>query len=181
MSGDSNLIIDENGVLGVTTDQIFTNALGDAGTNKDAGQLNTNGNHLTTSGGTLAFNDALYNVFYANSAAKLIYGSKLVFNGNLVDLEGDIALDDIADNPDVIQSNVDVSIDTSSTAVSGDKATINTSFGVSSINVAEGINEVEVNDIVTLVGGDNKELIAFAGEGDKSVTVSNTLNLGNVG
>ena len=181
LSGDSNLIIDENGVLGVTTDQIFTNALGDAGTNKDAGQLNTNGNHLTTSGGTLAFNDALYNVFYANSAAKLIYGSKLVFNGNLVDLEGDIALDDIADNPDVIQSNVDVSIDTSSTAVSGDKATINTSFGVSSINVAEGINEVEVNDIVTLVGGDNKELIAFAGEGDKSVTVSNTLNLGNVG
>lgn len=181
LSGDSNLIIDENGVLGLTTDQIFTNALGEAGINKDAGELNTNGDNLTTSGGTLAFNDALYNVFYANSVAKLISGSKLVFNGNLVDLEGDIALDDIADNPDVVQSNVDVSIDTSSSAVSGDKATINTSFGVSSINVAEGINEVKVNDIVTLVGGDNKELIAFAGEGDKSVTVSNTLNLGSVG
>ncbi|MBM6929433.1 autotransporter outer membrane beta-barrel domain-containing protein, partial [Parasutterella secunda] len=44
-----------------------------------------------------------------------------------------------------------------------------------------GVNEVAISqsNTVTLVGGDDKELIAFAGEGDKSVTVEGTLKLGD--
>lgn len=176
LSGDSSLIINDNGVLGVTTDQVFTNALGEAGTNKDAGELNETGTHINFAAGTIAFNDAFYNSFYSNDVANLITtGTKIVFNGELVDVEGDMTLEEIADNANTIHSNIDV------TASSGN---IDKSFGVSSIKVGEGVSSVEIAEdrTVTLVGGDNKELIAFEGDGsNKSVTVSGTLQLGAAG
>ncbi|MBM6929446.1 hypothetical protein, partial [Parasutterella secunda] len=97
----------------------------------------------------------------------------LVFNGTPVDVEGDMDLDDVVDSDNTIHSNVDVAIGNESESVDNGVATIDKSFGVSSINVAEGVNEVAISqsNTVTLVGGDDKELIAFAGEGDKSVTV----------
>lgn len=174
--GEKILIMGENGVLTTSTDQVFTEALNAQGTNKDAGELNETGTHIDFAAGTIAFNDAFYNSFYSNDVAKLITtGTKIVFNGELVDVEGDMTLEEIADNANTIHSNIDV------TASSGN---IDKSFGVSSIKVDEGVSSVEIAEdrTVTLVGGDNKELIAFEGDGsNKSVTVSGTLQLGAAG
>ncbi len=182
LTGNGGLVMAQNGVLTTTTDQLFTNALNAEGTNKDAGALNENGQHIDFVAGSIAFNDEFYNEFYSNSAAGLVgSNTTLVFNGTPVDVEGDMDLDDVVDSDNTIHSNVDVAIGNESESVVNGVATIDKSFGVSSINVAEGVNEVAISqsNTVTLVGGDDKELIAFAGEGDKSVTVEGTLKLGD--
>ena len=182
LTGNGGLVMAQNGVLTTTTDQLFTNALNAEGTNKDAGALNENGQHIDFVAGSIAFNDEFYNEFYSNSAAGLVgSNTTLVFNGTPVDVEGDMDLDDVVDSDNTIHSNVDVAIGNESESVKDGVATIDKSFGVSSINVADGVNEVAISqsNTVTLVGGDDKELIAFAGEGDKSVTVEGTLKLGD--
>lgn len=170
------LIMGENGVLTTSTDQIFTEALNAQGTNKDAGELNETGTHIDFAAGTIAFNDAFYNSFYSNDVAKLITtGTKIIFNGELVNVEGDMTLEEIADNANTIHSNIDVTVPSD---------TIDKSFGASSIKVDESVSNVEIaaDKTVTLVGGDNKELIAFEGDAsNKSVTVSGTLQLGAEG
>lgn len=179
LSGDSQLVIN-TGALTTTTDQIFTISLGEDGTATEAGELNGNEQHVTFTGGSIAFNDEFYNSFYANSAAGLISGgTRLVFNGTLVDVEGDMDIDDVVDDGDIIHSNVDVSIGKDSDTVEGDTSTISKSFGVSSIKVADGINEVAIDkdSSITLVGGDDKELISFEGEG--AITVDGSLQLGD--
>lgn len=186
LSGDSQLVIN-TGALTTTTDQIFTISLGEDGTAKEAGDLNGNGQRVTFTGGSIAFNDEFYNSFYANSAAGLIGdGTRLVFNGALVDVEGDMNIDDVVDDGNIIHSNVDVSIDDNSDTVQGGTSTISKDFGASSIKVADGINEVAIakDNSITLVGGEEKdgevkELISFEGEDKKTITVDGSLQLGD--
>ena len=179
LSGDSQLVIN-TGALTTTTDQIFTISLGEDGTATEAGELNGNRQHVTFTGGSIAFNDEFYNSFYANSAAGLISGgTRLVFNGTLVDVEGDMDIDDVVDDGDIIHSNLDVSIDNNSKTVQDSTSTISKDFGASSIKVADGIHKVAIakESSITLVGGDDKELISFEGEG--AITVDGSLQLGD--
>ena len=181
LSGDSQLVIN-TGALTTTTDQIFTISLGEDGTATEAGELNGNGQHMTFTGGSIAFNDEFYNSFYANSAAGLIGGgTRLVFNGTLVDVEGDLDIDDVVDDGNTIHSNVDVSIGNDSETVQDGTSTISKDFGASSIKVADGIDKVAIDkdSSITLVGGDEKELISFEGEGEKAITVDGSLQLGD--
>ena len=180
LSGDSQLVIN-TGALTTTTDQIFMISLGEDGTATEAGELNGNGQHVTFTGGSIAFNDEFYNSFYANSAAGLISGgTRLVFNGTLVDVEGDLDIDDVVDG-NTIHSNVDVSIGKDSVTVQGSTSTISKDFGASSIKVADGIDKVAIDkdSSITLVGGDEKELISFEGKGEKAITVDGSLQLGD--
>ena len=181
LSGDSQLVIN-TGALTTTTDQIFTISLGEDGTATEAGELNGNGQHMTFTGGSIAFNDEFYNSFYANSAAGLIGGgTRLVFNGTLVDVEGDLDIDDVVDDGNTIHSNVDVSIGNDSETVQDGTSTISKDFGASSIKVADGIDKVAIDkdSSITLVGGNEKELISFEGEGEKAITVDGSLQLGD--
>ena len=181
LSGDSQLVIN-TGALTTTTDQIFTISLGEDGTATEAGELNGNGQHVTFTGGSIAFNDEFYNSFYANSAAGLIGDdTRLVFNGTLVDVEGDLDIDDVVDDGNTIHSNVDVSIGNKSETVQDGTSTISKDFGASSIKVADGIDKVAIDkdSSITLVGGDEKELISFEGEGEKAITVDGSLQLGD--
>ena len=176
----SQLTIGENGTFTVVSQQIFNSALGEDGTILATDGFNTNGAQIAFSGGTLAINDKFYNAFYANDVAKYVTGSKIVFNGELVDVEGEMSLDEIADNADLTHTNIDVTVGGTDSQGS---VTIDKSFGVSSIQVAENVDNVSVaaDKTITLVGGEGKELINFAGEGDKTVEVGGILNLGQAG
>ena len=197
-----NITIADGGVLTTFTDQIFTVGLNEEGSTLSAEALNANGENITISGGTLAFNDAFYNDNYKASVRELFgQGKDLVFNGTLytpppvdpdvpsvdpdvppVDPDATVQKDiaDMEDDAYTFESNVEVMVganDSDST-----QATIDKSFGVSSIQVSEGVESVEINSgkKVTLVGGEGKELVSFDAE-NPQVIVSGELQVGKEG
>lgn len=175
------------GSLHTYTDQIFKKGVG-----KDGQTVNPEGvkSGIELSKGTVAFEDQFYNEFYKNNAISLAKdGVSVVFNGQRVGLNGGtISIDDVGDQEDVVESQVDVSIDDSN----GADASIGNSFGVSGIKVDSGVKSVTIGGdadgaTVTLVGGTDeqgnlKEVIDFADEGG-SVKIDNkgTLALGKDG
>lgn len=175
------------GSLHTYTDQIFKKGVG-----KDGQTVNPEGvkSGIELSKGTVAFEDQFYNEFYKNNAISLAKdGVAVVFNGQRVGLSGGpISIDDVGDQEDVVESQVDVSIDDSN----GADASIGNSFGVSGIKVDSGVKSVTIGGdadgaTVTLVGGTDeqgnlKEVIDFADEGG-SVKIDNkgTLALGKDG
>ncbi|MBO5658672.1 MAG: hypothetical protein J6S08_04475, partial [Duodenibacillus sp.] len=199
---NSNVIADElelnqavtvanGGVLTTMTDQIFTVGLNAEGSNTDAGALTANGQNITVTGGTLAFNDAFYNLDYATSARDVFnQGDVLVFNGQLyvpsIDPgvpEGSLAYSEVADDANTIMTGVDVymGLDT----VVNDVATVDKSFGSASITVMPTVDSLVVNEEekLTLVGGGDKELIGFDVDPDQTptVTVKGDLQVGQLG
>lgn len=186
VSGSGKLAVN-GGSLHTYTDQIFV-----AGVGKDGQTVNPEGvkSGIELSKGTVAFEDQFYNEFYKNNAISLAKdGVAVVFNGQRVGLSGGpISIDDVGDQEDVVESQVDVSIDDSN----GADASIGNSFGVSGIKVDSGVKSVTIGGdadgaTVTLVGGTDeqgnlKEVIDFADEGG-SVKIDNkgTLALGKDG
>ena len=186
VSGSGKLAVN-GGSLHTYTDQIFKEGVG-----KDGQTVNPEGvkSGIELSKGTVAFEDQLYNEFYKNNAISLAKdGVSVVFNGQSVGLSGgSISIDDVGDQEDVVESQVDVSIDDSN----GADASIGNSFGVSGIKVDSGVKSVTIGGdadgaTVTLVGGTDeqgnlKEVIDFADEGG-SVKIDNkgTLALGKDG
>ena len=186
VSGSGKLAVN-GGSLHTYTDQIFKEGVG-----KDGQTVNPEGvkSGIELSKGTVAFEDQLYNEFYKNNAISLANdGVSVVFNGQSVGLSGgSISIDDVGDQEDVVESQVDVSIDDSN----GADASIGNSFGVSGIKVDSGVKSVTIGGdadgaTVTLVGGTDeqgnlKEVIDFADEGG-SVKIDNkgTLALGKDG
>lgn len=168
----------DGATLTTYTDQIFIAGLGEDGTEKNPEGLKNEG-RIDFIKGTVAFNDDLYNDYYKSNAAILTgNGVTVVFNGQNVNLpEGELNLDDVIDNPDVVESNANV-------AVSGDDATdghvtLDKSFGVSTITAGEGVSAFEITDSkqITLVGGKNedgslKELISFVSDQNEGVKIS---------
>ena len=57
------------GILETGTEQIFTNGLNAEGDNKDPGAVKLSGDNWSFDSGLIAFNDALYNLTYAQAAA----------------------------------------------------------------------------------------------------------------
>lgn len=186
VSGTGKLAVN-GGSLHTYTDQIFV-----AGVGEDGQTVNPEGvkSGIELTKGTVAFEDQFYNEFYKNNAITLAKdGVSVVFNGQRVGLSGgSISIDDVGDQEDVVESQVDVSIDDSN----GADASIGNSFGVSGIKVDSGVKSVTIGGdadgaTVTLVGGTDeqgnlKEVIDFADEGG-SVKIDNkgTLALGKDG
>ena len=185
------ITVADGGVLTTFTDQIFTIGLNAEGSNTDAGELTTNGQMITVTGGTVVFNDAFYNYDYATSARDVFnQGDVLVFNGQIyvptIDPgvpEGSLAYREVADDANTIMAGVDVymGLDT----VVDDVATVDKSFGSASITVMPTIDSLVINEEekLTLVGGGDKELVGFDVEADvtPTVTVKGDLQVGQVG
>lgn len=180
-------LVINGGMLTTSTDQIFVAGLGDAGTVSDPQGLKNEG-RIDFTAGTLAFNDAFYNDKYVSGATGLIGASedlKIVFNGSRVDLPqgGDVSLDEIEDNKNVVQGNVNVTI-----SVNVGSVTIDKSFGVSTITTNDIVKDILIaaDKVVTLVGGkdadgNSKEVISFGGGLGEAVKVEGTLALGQDG
>ena len=187
----NTVTIANGGVLTTMTDQIFTVGLNAEGSNTDAGALTENGQKITVTGGTLAFNDAFYNLDYATSARDVFnQGDVLVFNGQLyvpsVDPgvpEGSLDYADVVDDANTIMAGVDVYMRGS--AIVNDVATIDKSFGSASITVKPAVDSLVINEEekVTLVGGNGKELVGFNVGNDvtPTVTVKGDLQVGQLG
>ena len=172
-----------NAKLTTLTGQIFSAALNEAGGNTGEGmqKLYSDDSLALAAGSHLAFNDAKYNSSYAYAAGALYSGVTLVFNGNRVDTNR-VLYETLPESSDTVESNVDVVVSASQQGT----ATLTKTFGVSSVIASnEALNKVEIGGKTTLVGDSSgtKELVSFAGSGDKQVKVSSTgtLQLGQDG
>lgn len=175
--GDGKFTLN-GGTLKTATDQLFTKGVGaDGKIHEPEGLLQKDRMNFTK--GTLSFTDKYYNGLYKKAAGDLV-GSEMtvVFNGDRVDLEGDIDLDKMDDQKGVVEDKVNVTVSSKDGISNVDK-----SIGVSSITADDNATSVAIaaDKEVTLVGStEGKEVITFKKEGG-NVDVKGTLALGQEG
>lgn len=172
LGGTGSILIQSEGVLSTTSNQIFKNALHADGLNIDPGALKYNG--LVFEGGTLTLTDGKYNIVYAKNAQSILNTGKLEFTGTLVDITGEEL-----PNLDLDKTPEDVTLggtDLNATADQNGTVTVDKTVGGKTL-VVDGGTKVTVSQdkTLTLVGGADAsgELIKFKdAAGDKTVTAS---------
>lgn len=161
----------QGGTLSTLTNQIFAAGLNEAGNNIDPQALRL-GDSLIFTQGTIAFNDARYNVIYADAAGTLLgasTGKMIVFNGERVEAAGGtVDIDKLPDSESgsVVESNVTAAV--TPATETDTSAVVDKSIGVSKIEVGgNSVTKVTIDadSKVTLVGSTDAEgeVIKFTG------------------
>ena len=175
------LTIDGTATLATSSGQVFTNALGEDGTAKDAGELKDN--LIFAAGSTLDVTDAKYNLAYSDTASKLVANGTVHFTGTLVDDKGEeqtevdigkVTDGSVLDKTDIVAKPTE----------SGGTVTVDKNVGGQTIIVGDASKlEIKADKNLTIIGtlDGSKELVSFTGESEKSVDVAGSLTLGKTG
>lgn len=175
------LTIDGTATLATSSGQIFTNALGEDGTAKDAGELKDN--LIFAAGSTLDVTDAKYNLAYSDTASKLVANGTVHFTGTLVDDKGEeqteVDIDNVTDGSVLDKTDI-----VAKPTESGGTVTVDKNVGGQTIIVGDASKlEIKADKNLTIIGtlDGSKELVSFTGESEKSVDVAGSLTLGKTG
>lgn len=175
------LTIDGTATLATSSGQIFTNALGEDGTAKDAGELKDN--LIFAAGSTLDVTDAKYNLAYSDTASKLVANGTVHFTGTLVDDKGEeqteVDIDNVTDGSVLDKTDI-----VATPTQSGGTVTVDKNVGGQTIIVGDASKlEIKADKNLTIIGtlDGSKELVSFTGESEKSVDVAGSLTLGKTG
>ena len=169
------LTIGGSSTLKTGSDQIFTTGLGEDGKAQDAGGLNYGEGLIFKADSTLTLTDKFYNFDYVASAKDVLTTPTLVFNGKLVDSNGQVR-DEIGVDS-VVDGTVHENTDLAATATNNQGTVeIDRNVGGQTLVVDKGNTvAVEEGKKLTLAGtaDANGELVDFRdAEGDKKVTAT---------
>lgn len=181
---NGKLTIDGTATLATSSDQVFTNALGEDGTAKDAGELKYGSDHLIfAAGSTLDVTDAKYNLAYSDTASKLVANGTVHFTGTLVDDKGEeqteVDIGNVTDGSVLDKTDI-----VAKPTESGGTVTVDKNVGGQTIIVGDASKlEIQADKNLTIIGtlDGSKELVSFTGESEKSVDVAGSLTLGKTG
>lgn len=178
---NSKLTIDGTATLATSSDQVFTNALGEDGTAKDAGELKDN--LIFAAGSTLDVTDAKYNLAYSDTASKLVVNGTVHFTGTLVDDKGEeqteVDIGNVTDGSVLDKTDI-----VAKPTESGGTVTVDKNVGGQTIIVGDASKlEIKADKNLTIIGtlDGSKELVSFTGDSEKSVDVAGSLTLGKTG
>ena len=177
-----------SGTLETSSGQVFTTALGEDAKATDAGKKKSD-LLVFNAGSTLALNDALYNLAYAESAGKLVADGRVVMLGDLVnkgEVDNTQTLDELANvGPNVDLNKVTVDAEDKNIQIGGtqqqDVAYRAEDLSVGAVDLGKA-NGVTVDGGKTLtLAGNGGDVIASTAK-DVTVDVKNgaTLALGGV-
>lgn len=185
-----SIVVGANGTLETSSALVFKNGLGAEGTATDVGSLKHDASKLSfAQGSTLALNDALYNLAYAESAGKLVADGRVVMLGDLVnkgEVDNTQTLDELANvGPNVDLNKVTVDAEDKNIQIGGtqqqDVAYRAEDLSVGAVDLGKA-NGVTVDGGKTLtLAGNGGDVIASTAK-DVTVDVKNgaTLALGGV-
>lgn len=175
------LTIDGTATLATSSGQIFTNALGEDGTAKDAGELKDN--LIFAAGSTLDVTDAKYNLAYSDTASRLVANGTVHFTGTLVDDKGEeqteVDIGNVTDGSVLDKTDI-----VAKPTESGGTVTVDKNVGGQTIIVGDASKlEIKADKNLTIIGtlDGSKELVSFTGDSEKSVNVAGSLTLGKTG
>lgn len=178
---NGKLTIDGTATLATSSGQIFTNALGEDGTAKDAGELKDN--LIFAAGSTLDVTDAKYNLAYSDTASRLVANGTVHFTGTLVDDKGEeqteVDIGNVTDGSVLDKTDI-----VAKPTESGGTVTVDKNVGGQTIIVGDASKlEIKADKNLTIIGtlDGSKELVSFTGESEKSVDVTGSLTLGKTG
>lgn len=178
---NGKLTIDGTATLATSSGQIFTNALGEDGTAKDAGELKDN--LIFAAGSTLDVTDAKYNLAYSDTASRLVANGTVHFTGTLVDDKGEeqteVDIGNVTDGSVLDKTDI-----VAKPTESGGTVTVDKNVGGQTIIVGDASKlEIKADKNLTIIGtlDGSKELVSFTGESEKSVDVAGSLTLGKTG
>lgn len=175
---NGKLTIDGTATLATSSGQIFTNALGEDGTAKDAGELKDN--LIFAAGSTLDVTDAKYNLAYSDTASRLVANGTVHFTGTLVDDKGEeqteVDIGNVTDGSVLDKTDI-----VAKPTESGGTVTVDKNVGGQTIIVGDASKlEIKADKNLTIIGtlDGSKELVSFTGDSEKSVNVAGSLTLG---
>lgn len=178
---NGKLTIDGTATLATSSGQIFTNALGEDGTAKDAGELKDN--LIFAAGSTLDVTDAKYNLAYSDTASRLVANGTVHFTGTLVDDKGEeqteVDIGNVTDGSVLDKTDI-----VAKPTESGGTVTVDKNVGGQTIIVGDASKlEIKADKNLTIIGtlDGSKELVSFTGDSEKSVNVAGSLTLGKTG
>lgn len=178
---NGKLTIDGTATLATSSGQIFTNALGEDGTAKDAGELKDN--LIFAAGSTLEVTDAKYNLAYSDTASRLVANGTVHFTGTLVDDKGEeqteVDIGNVTDGSVLDKTDI-----VAKPTESGGTVTVDKNVGGQTIIVGDASKlEIKADKNLTIIGtlDGSKELVSFTGDSEKSVNVAGSLTLGKTG
>lgn len=172
-----SIVVGEYGTLETSSSQIFTTALNAEGSNTAAGALKyTNGE--VSVGGTIALNDALYNLDYAQSAGSLVQNGTVIMLGDLInagEIDNELTLDEVENVGENVElNNVTISSKDKNIQIGGTKQS---EVAYRANSLAVGALSLGTADTVTVTGGKTLSLAGNGGDIIASDAQSTTVNV----
>lgn len=180
------------GTLETSSAEIFTNALDAEGTVKTVGETVYTAEQLVVQGGTLALNDAKYNLEYAQNAGTKFADGHVVMLGQLVGAVDNTQTLDQLENvggnvelPNVTVDGQDKNIQVGGTLATGEEATTShrtEDLAVGAIDLGKATTVTVAGNKTLALAGNGGEIVKSSDPAGASVVVEDgTLALGGVG
>lgn len=164
-----SIVVGENGTLETSSSQIFTTALNAEGSNTAAGALKYTNGEVSVHG-TIALNDALYNLDYAQSAGSLVQNGTVIMLGDLInagEIDNELTLDEVENVGENVElNNVTISSEDQNIQIGG---TEQSGVAYRENSLAVGALSLGTADTVTVTGG---KTLSLAGNGGDIIASS---------